>query len=243
MTLHDTPVADYDGVFAEFIRLPSSEDHRLNPAIRTLAIENPQLCVSPSSLMLDSTPCASEEQGNDNFLVHRTPLSAVRSLSPYVCKSKPRATLAVCQADDSRHQVANEGYSNPGSQPSTALVTSESHRNVSSKVLGKRKQGEDSCRDLGGNDEKREPVDVELKRRVKRAKESNTQSRGRIRCSNNCGKTFSRVFDEKRHRSGLACKKKPPELESKKVPCVDCGKRFSRYVLTGMVVDDRSHRE
>ena len=49
VSLLDTTVAGYDDLSADFISLLSEEDHRLNPAIRTVAIENPQLQVCLSS--------------------------------------------------------------------------------------------------------------------------------------------------------------------------------------------------
>ena len=120
ISLPDTPVAnDVWSSGDDRLCIPTNQDDvnsedYLNFAIHPVTIENPQLCVSPSSLMLDSTPCASEEQWSYKLLVDRTALSTqfVPGVRPYVFESKPRSTLAVCACQaDSLHQVANEGCS------------------------------------------------------------------------------------------------------------------------------------
>lgn len=100
MSLSDTPVADGDNVFAEFINQSSGSDHPwvrtnqddvnlgdyLNLAIRAVAIENPQPCVSSPSLALDSTLAHSKNNGTTSFWLigHPSLLFVLRlhSMSP-----------------------------------------------------------------------------------------------------------------------------------------------------------------
>ena len=203
-------------LFASLVQWLSNGD-LWDPAIRDeinniiratiISIDSP-LCVSPCSLILDSTPSVSGEQEDNKY-------SAFRSSS----QSEPRDhdTLAVRDLNDPLNQVASQDCSSSSSQSSTVPgVTFENHGDVSSNVLGKRKfQNEDSAQDSGGRNERRRLIDVELK-----------TSKRRTEC-NNCGETFARGCDKKRHDVS-ACKNKPLGVERKTFGCPECGKQLSR---------------
>ena len=126
----DPGYSGYDP-FASLVQWISNGDHLCDPTIEDdlnniiriiISIQKP-LCVSPCSLILDSTPGVSEEQENKEY-------SIFRSSSPYVFNFEPRDTLAI--RDPNLNGPLNQVASPKGCSSSTVpgVPTSENHGDV-----------------------------------------------------------------------------------------------------------------